>query len=142
VFGGFILEGKGWVKADVKTAIVCATLWCVALGIFAFSSNYYLSVALLFFAGILNLSFYSTAQSIVQLLSPNHLRGRLIGLFTMSAFGLRAFSGVTIGVVGGLIGIHWSLAISAMALFTITLALLAFASSNRTVPNRASSSSV
>ncbi|HEY7165436.1 MAG TPA: MFS transporter [Candidatus Binatia bacterium] len=142
VFGGFILEGKGWVKADVKTAIVCATLWCVALGIFAFSSNYYLSVALLFFAGILNLSFYSTAQSIVQLLSPNHLRGRLIGLFTMSAFGLRAFSGVTIGVVGGLIGIHWSLAISAMALFTITLALLAFASSNPTVPNRASSSSV
>ena len=131
VFGGFLLEGKGWLKADVKTAIICATLWCVALGSFAFSSNYYLSLGLLFIAGMLNLSFYSTAQSIVQLLSPNHLRGRLIGLFTMSAFGLRAFSGVTIGVVGGLIGIHWSLAISAMALFTVTLALLAFASPAR-----------
>ena len=29
----------------------------------------------------------------------------------MSAYGLRAFSGLTIGVVGGLIGIHWSLAL-------------------------------
>jgi hypothetical protein len=84
-------------------------------------------LALLFFAGILNLSFYSTAQAIVQLLSPSHLRGRLIGLFSMSAFGLRAFSGVTIGVVGGLIGIHWSLAISAMALLAVTVSLLAFA---------------
>jgi MFS family permease len=98
----------------------------VAIGAFAFSKNYPLSLGLLFVAGILNLSFYSTAQAIVQLLAPAHLRGRLIGLFTMSAFGLRAFSGVTVGVVGGLIGIHWSLALSAMALFAITLALLAF----------------
>ena len=130
VFGGFLLEGKGWLKANVRTAIICAILWCVAIGAFAFSKNYALSLGLLFVAGILNLSFYSTAQAIVQLLAPAHLRGRLIGLFTMSAFGLRAFSGVTVGVVGGLIGIHWSLALSAMALFAITLALLAFSSAD------------
>jgi Transmembrane secretion effector len=105
----------------------------VVLGAFAFSSNYTLSIALLFIAGILNLAFYSSAQTIVQLLAPSHLRGRLIGLFSMSAFGLRAFSGVTIGVVGGLIGIHWSLAISAMALLTITLGLFAFAHPSRSL---------
>jgi hypothetical protein len=66
-----------------------------------------------------------------QLLAPGQLRGRLIGLFSMSAFGLRAFSGVTVGVVGGLIGIHWSLAISAMALMAVTFALLAFAAPTR-----------
>jgi MFS family permease len=126
VFGGFLLEGKGWLKANVRTAIICAILWCAVVTAFALSNSYTLSVALLFCGGILNLSFYSTAQAIVQLLAPSHLRGRLIGLFTMSAFGLRAFSGVTVGVVGGLIGIHWSLAISAMALMAVTLALLAF----------------
>ena len=131
VFGGFLLEGKGWLKANVRTAIICAILWCGAIAAFAFSNNYALSLALLFFAGMLNLSFYSTAQAIVQLLAPGHLRGRLIGLFTMSAFGLRAFSGVTVGVVGGLIGIHWSLAISAMALLAVTLALFAFAIPSR-----------
>src|SRR5262245_6023293 len=102
-------------------------LWCALITAFAFSTNYFLSLALLFCGGILSLSFYSTAQAIVQLLAPTHLRGRLIGLFSMSAFGLRAFSGVTVGVIGGLIGIHWSLAISAMALMAVTFGLLAFA---------------
>jgi len=45
----------------------------------------------------------------------------------MSAFGLRAFSGVTVGVAGALIGVHRSLALSAMALFAVTVALFAFA---------------
>jgi MFS family permease len=131
VFGGFLLEGKGWLKADVRTAITCAILWCLAIATFAMSSSYALSLALLFFAGIMNLSFYSTAQAIVQILAPNQLRGRLIGLFSMAAFGLRAFSGVTVGVVGGLIGIHWSLAISAMALLAVMITLFAFSSPGR-----------
>ncbi len=63
----------------------------------------------------------------MQLLSPPHLRGRLIGLFAMSSMGLKAFSGVTVGILGGLIGVHWSLAGSAMALLTVTVALFALA---------------
>jgi MFS family permease len=126
VVGGFLLEGKGWLPPRVKTAIVCAILWCLVITAFALSYNYNLSLMLLFFAGLLNLAFYSMAQTIVQLLAPGHLRGRVIGLFSMASMGLRAFSGVTVGVVGGLIGVHWSLALSAMALLTVTLGLLAF----------------
>jgi hypothetical protein len=59
------------------------------------------------------------------------MRGRLIGLYSMASMGLKAFSGLTVGVVGGLIGVHWSLALSAMVLLTITLALFAF-----TIPAR------
>src|SRR5437870_128966 len=114
VFGGFLLEGKGWLQANVRSAIVCSILWCAAMAGFALSRNYYLSLALLFCAGMLNLAFYSSAQAIVQILAPDHLRGRLVGLFTMSAQGFRAFSGVTVGIVGSLIGIHWSLAFSAL----------------------------
>jgi MFS family permease len=125
VFGGFMLEGKGWLKPTVRTAIVSAIFWCVAVTAFAFSYNYTLSLALLFCAGVFNLAFYSTAQTIVQLLAPSHLRGRLIGLFGMSSFGLRAFSGVTVGVVGGLIGIHWSPAPSPRALLAVTTVLFA-----------------
>jgi hypothetical protein len=43
----------------------------------------------------------------------------------MSNSGLKAFSGVTVGVVGGLIGIHRSLAVSAMILLAVTVALFA-----------------
>src|SRR5262245_13923191 len=132
VFGGFLLEGKGWLQAKVSGAIVCAILSCVAIGGFALSRSYYLSLALLFCAGILNLAFYSSAQAIVQIEAPSDLRGRVIGLFTMSAQGFRAFSGVTVGIIGSIIGIHWSLAISASALFVITFALLLYSGSETT----------
>jgi len=65
-------------------------------------------------------------QTLVQLRAPAAIRGRVIGLYQMGALGMRAFSGVTIGVVGGLIGIHWSLALSAMALLAVIMGLLAF----------------
>jgi hypothetical protein len=39
---------------------------------------------------------------------------------------MRAFSGITIGVAGGLIGIHRSLAFSAMALLAAILGVAAF----------------
>jgi MFS family permease len=126
VVGGFLLEGRGWLPPSVKSAIVSAILWCVVIASFALSQNYFLSLTLLFFAGVLNLAFSSMAQTIVQLRSPPPMRGRLIGLYSMASMGLKAFSGLTVGVVGGLIGVHWSLALSAMVLLTITLALFAF----------------
>jgi hypothetical protein len=41
--------------------------------------------------------------------------GRVIGLFNKASLGLRAFGGISVGVFGSLIGIHRSLALSALA---------------------------
>jgi MFS family permease len=125
VVGGLLLEGKGWLRANARNAAICSILWCVVIVAFAVSTSYPLSVVLLFCAGFLNLAFLSMAQTLVQLQAPAQLRGRLIGLFNTSNNGLKAFSGVTVGVVGGLIGIHWSLALSAMILLAVTVALFA-----------------
>jgi MFS family permease len=126
VVGGILLEGKGLLQPGPRNAIISAILWCLVIGGFAATTNYHLALVLLFLAGVLNLTFYSMAQTLVQLRAPSHLRGRVIGLFNMSSMGLRAFSGVTVGVLGSLIGIHWSLALSATALLAVTSALLAF----------------
>jgi MFS family permease len=126
VIGGILLEGRGWLKASARNAAVCSILWCLTIIGFAASQNYYLSVVLLFFAGLLSLAFMSMAQTLVQLQAPTQLRGRLIGLFNTSNNGLKAFSGVTVGVVGGLIGVHWSLALSSMILLAVTVVLFAF----------------
>lgn len=124
--GGLLLEGTGWLKANARNAAICSILWCVAIIGFAVSTLFSVAITLLFFAGFLNLAFLSMAQTLVQLQAPPNLRGRLIGLFNTSNNGLRAFSGVTVGVVGGLIGIHWSLAISTMVLLAVTIGLFAF----------------
>jgi MFS family permease len=126
LLAGLVLESRGLMPAHPRTALTLALLWACAITGFAASSFYGLALALLFAAGFLELSFNAMAQTLVQAHAPAALRGRIVGLYTMAALGMRAFSGVTIGVVGGLIGIHWSLALSAMAVLTLTSALLAF----------------
>jgi hypothetical protein len=60
----------------------------------------------------------------VQLNAPADMRGRVIGLFNMSALGMRAFSGITVGLVGTWVGVHCSLAGSALVLLGLTAWLL------------------
>ena len=125
--GGILLESRSLLPARPRTAMVLTMLWSLAICGFALTDSYPLAVTLMFVAGFLYLSFSAMAQTLVQIHAPAHLRGRLIGLFNMSSNGLRAFSGITVGFVGSLIGIHWSLALSALALLAVTSVLLAFA---------------
>ena len=114
---GFILESRGLLHPAARTALVLAMAWCVALASFALIRVYPIALALLFAAGFLELAFNSMAQALVQLSAPASIRGRVIGAYSMAASGMRMFSGITVGLVGGLIGIHYSLSLSAAALF-------------------------
>jgi MFS family permease len=124
LLAGLILEGGGLLPPRPRTAIVLALLWCAALSTFSLVGAYWLAVTFLFAAGFLELSFNAMAQSLVQLNAPSDKRGRVIGLFNMASLGLRAFSGVSVGLIGSLIGIHWSLAMSALAAMAVAAALL------------------
>ena len=123
---GILLESWGVALARTKLALVLVIVWCLCIGGFAVSESYPLSLALLFAGGFLNLTFGSMTQTLVQLHAPAHIRGRVIGLYNMSYHGLRSFSGVTVGMGGSLVGVHWSLGLSALALLIITIGLLAF----------------
>jgi MFS family permease len=126
LIAGLILEGRGLLPPNPRTALALALAWCLAIGGFAASRSYPLALALLFCAGFLELAFFAMAQTLVQLNAPPAVRGRVIGLFAMSALGLRAFSGVTVGLGGSLIGIHWSLALSAATLLALTATMIFF----------------
>jgi MFS family permease len=126
LIAGFVLESRGLLKPRPRTAFILAMLWCCAIGGFAAAGSYPLAFVLLFVAGFLQLAFSAMGQTLVQLHAPAEIRGRVIGLYSMSSLGLRAFSGVTVGILGSLIGVHWSLALSALALLAITASLLAF----------------
>ena len=81
---------------------------------------------LLFGAGFFELSFNTMAQTLVQLNAPIETRGRVVGLFNMAGLGMRAFSGISVGVLGAWIGVHWSLAIAAATLVVILLVQYAY----------------
>jgi MFS family permease len=124
LLAGVVLESRGLLKAKPRTAIMLAMLWCCALAAFALTKRYELALALLFAAGFFELAFNAMAQTLVQLNAPGEIRGRVLGLFNMASLGLRAFSGVTVGLLGGLIGVHASLALSALVLLAGAAALI------------------
>jgi MFS family permease len=122
---GLILESRGLLPPKVRTAFVLAMIWCCALFGFARSNTYALSIILLFVAGFVELGFNAMAQALVQLNAPGAIRGRVLGVYSMFAMGLRTFSGLSVGLLGSLIGIHNSLSYSAAALFLLYAVIFA-----------------
>ena len=116
--GGIALEISGGLRSRPATAIGLAMLWCVALAGFAGSGSYGLAVGCLFAAGFLELSFNSMSQALIQLNAPDAIRGRVLGVYSMASLGARTFSGISVGLAGALIGVHSSLALSALVLLT------------------------
>jgi MFS family permease len=125
LIAGFVLESSGVLRPAARTALLLALCWCLALVCFSQAASYALALALLFVAGFLELSFSSMAQTLVQLNARAEMRGRVIGLFNMSALGLRFFSGITVGLAGSLVGVHTSLAVSAALLGAVIVFLFA-----------------
>jgi MFS family permease len=121
-----MLETWGLMQGRPRVAFMLVIAWCLCILGFAVSRIYLLSLLLLFVAGFVNLAFSTMSQTLVQLHAPNAIRGRVLGLYNMASNGMRAFSGVTVGMAGSLIGIHWSLGVSALALLAVTLVLIAF----------------
>ena len=118
LLGGILLESRGaFFATHAGNALKLSLGWGVALFCFALTRTYWIALPLLFLAGFFELSFSSMAQTLVQLDAPEAARGRVLGLFSMAASGLRTFSGITVGLIGSVTSIHTSLAVSSAAFF-------------------------
>ncbi|MGA7121890.1 MAG: MFS transporter [Polyangiaceae bacterium] len=116
LLAGILLESRGGIFAmRPVSAVVLAMAWASALFGFALMRSYPLALMLLFAAGFFELSFSSMTQTLVQMNAPELTRGRVLGFYNMAAAGLRAFSGVTVGLAGSLFSVHLSLALAAGA---------------------------
>lgn len=134
VLGGFGLEAMSFFRQPrIRSAVLLALVWSAAILVFALTASYFIAIVALFASGVLNIGFTSMAQAYVQLEAPPARRGRVVGLFSMAGSGLRVGSGVTVGILGAFIGIHTSLAFSAVAFLIVAVALFAYASGRRRV---------
>ena len=122
--GTVLLETVAVLRPGARTAILCAGAWGLTIGLFSLARSYPIAVTLLVLAGVFNLAFTSIAQTLVQTLAPPRVRGSVVGLFNTAILGLRAGSGLTVGVLGSLINVHVSLALSAAAVVVTAGVLL------------------
>jgi hypothetical protein len=123
ILGVLLLEGSNRLRPSAGAAIVCAGLWGLSMALFATAENYVAAVALLVVAGIFSIAFTSIAQTLVQVLAPALVRGTAVGLFNTAMLGLRAGSGVTVGILGTFIGVRRSLELSSLIVVAVAVVL-------------------
>ncbi|MET3806519.1 MFS family permease [Nakamurella sp. UYEF19] len=134
VLGGIVLEATGWIKPTVKAAVITTLIYGLSSFWFALTNTYAVAIVMLAIGGVTILAATSIGQTVVQLLAPPGERGRIIGVYGVSANGLRAGSGFTVGILGAAIGVHWSLAASAAALSVGTIGAGWYALGGRSRP--------
>jgi MFS family permease len=131
VLGGLLLEVTGVLRPTIATAVVSSLVYGGSTVVFAAVGSYPLAVGMLVLGGMANLAAMSITQTVVQLLAPPEKRGQMIGVYGMSANGLRIGSGFTVGILAEATGVHVSLGLSACALCVCTVLVAANAARQR-----------
>ena len=93
--GTIVLITAGKVEKKGRIVIAAAVIWLFGTFIFAFSRNYYLSLATMVVMGAGGIGYVTTINAMVQMTIPDELRGRVTSLFsiTMQLFPLGFFAG-------------------------------------------------
>lgn len=86
----------------------------VSLVLFAFSEIFVLSMFILALTGFFSISMLASTNTLLQSLSPDHLRGRVLGFYTASFMGLMPIGSFLTGWLASLLGAQWALAIGGL----------------------------
>jgi MFS family permease len=109
VLGTFALLAIGDVKAKGLLALWAFLAYAVALGVFAVSTHFWLSLFLLGTMGLANSLQAVMRQTSFHLLTPDHVRGRAFAVFNMFSQGANSVGATEVGFVAALIGAPGSL---------------------------------
>jgi len=108
--------------ADPARQFWLGLLWVAALLLFSFSRVFLLSAAALFAAGYCQISFVATANSRIQTLTPDRLRGRVMGLYAQALIGVGPLGAMQAGALATLLGAPWAMAIGATVAGAVVVA--------------------
>lgn len=86
----------------------------IAVSCFALSRNLYWSMGFLVLVGFGLITFYITANTALQRRVPDHLRGRVMGIYALAFGGLMPIGSLQAGTVGAAIGPSWTVLIGAL----------------------------
>jgi len=93
-----------------------------ALAVFALSRSLPLSMLALALQGACQVAYYSTTNTLIQVLAPARLRGRILSLYTLTSIGLIPVANLVGGAIAQVVGVQPVLA--AGGLLTLAFAAL------------------
>ncbi len=115
LLGALSLAARVGVRGLGRVIAICAGGFGVSLILFAFSRILWLSVVLLVPVGFTMMVQMASSNTLIQSMSPDQLRGRVIAVYSMMFMGMAPFGAFFAGAVAHRIGAPWTVAIGGMA---------------------------
>jgi MFS family permease len=123
----FIISAVGATMRYSRLMLTAAVATGLIVVLFALSKVFWLSIVLLIAAGTGTSVANAAANTLVQTTVQPAQRGRVMGLYNMTTFGMFALGTLPIGALAGVVGTSYALAIGG-ALSAILIAVLALLS--------------
>jgi MFS family permease len=101
------------IKTNEKRLILAATAFSIIYFLVGFAPWFGLAFGLLALLGVCAMGFAPGANSLLQLKSPDELRGRVMGLYTMLMAGSTPVGAMVTGLLTNVIGIRLTIAAEA-----------------------------
>jgi len=108
-----------------RTMLAGLFVMVVGVAAFAESTSVAVSCAALAVVGAAQVAYFTSANTLIQLLSPPRLRGRIISLYVLTSFGLAPLGSLVAGALAQTVGAPLTLVMGAAAALVGTLAALA-----------------
>jgi MFS family permease len=124
LLGGLSLAtwGTRWPRG--RLLVVSATAFCFFVGAFALSPSFLFSLLMLAATGFAMILSTATANSILQALVPNGLRGRVMSVYVVMFLGVTPLGYLIAGALARLVGARITLASGAALMLVLLLAFM------------------
>jgi MFS family permease len=112
--GAISLTLRKGLRGLARVIALASTGFGLSLILFSLSRNFWLSVALLIPAGFSMMVQMASSNTLIQSMVPDHLRGRVMAVYSMMFMGMAPFGAMLAGVLAEYIGAPSTVAIGGM----------------------------
>ena len=116
--GALYLASRKTVLGLGRWIAIAASIFSLGLICFSFSKNIYLSLLLMFFTGFGMMMQMASSNTLLQTLTDDDKRGRVMSLYVMAFMGTAPFGSILAGSLAGAIGAPYTILISGICCLT------------------------
>ncbi|MEQ8221357.1 MAG: MFS transporter [Candidatus Eremiobacterota bacterium] len=113
--GALAIASKETSRGFEKLISTGAFISGISLAALAFSSNFYISMVLIFLTGFGMIIFFTSSNTLVQTTAEEHMCGRVMSLYTMSFMGTMPLGSIFAGSLSQKIGVQYTVLIGGLS---------------------------
>jgi predicted MFS family arabinose efflux permease len=125
VAGALVVAWLGKFPRMGLTALLVQVIYGLLILAFAASRVLWLSELLLFLTGAALMIVFSTVTSLIQLIAPNEMRGRVMSIYMMAFRGAMPLGSLVSGYFATLVGAQTVIAVNGLLLVVVALYFIA-----------------